>query len=384
MFSDLGRFLVTTALVCTGGAAAGGVSGAAEEAARADAWDPAVTLSEPNWYQYPSDSAISANGDMAVVWDLDGDLQLAQRPAGGVWGPTETVVSDAGTPRLDYDGTGRLLLVWAANPAGSPKRIVARTLTPGSGWGAPRIIAHRRTGSVWVNDLDVNSGGEALLSWEWNTRGLVTRGATTGAWSTGLRISDVDSRALDVELGDGGLAAVLVQRAIIRGESSADLILQVARQPRGGEWGPFTVVRTLRNYSVPWVGAGGLAVDASGRTTVAWLARTPTGAWEVRAIRARQARPWGQPVVLGPSLGKRAGSREFPVRVVGNQTGDVLVTYHGWRDRSLRAVHRPSGGPWSTPVNVSGRVAYLCDWDAALAPNGRALALWSRSSGEGD
>ncbi|HQR27292.1 MAG TPA: hypothetical protein PLP61_09660 [Nocardioides sp.] len=380
MFSEVGRLLVTTALVCTGGAAAGGVSGVAVRAARADVWDPAVTLSEPNWYQYASDSAVSANGDMAVVWDLDGDIQLARRPAGGDWDPTETVASDAGSPQLDYDGAGRLLLVWATNQAGSPKRIVARTLTPGSGWDAPRVIAHRRTGSVSVLDLDLNAGGEALLAWQWNTRGLVSRATTAGTWSTGLRISNVDSRALDVELGDGGLAAVLVQRAIRRGENAADLILQVARQPRGGEWGPFTVVRTLRDVPAPWVGTGGLAVDATGRTTVAWLARTPTGSWEIRAIRARGARPWGKPAVLATSV----GDWESPVRVVGNPRGDVVVTYQGWRDRSLRAVHRPSDGPWSAPVNVSGRVAYICDWDAALAPNGRALALWSRSSGPGD
>jgi hypothetical protein len=206
-------------------------------------------------------------------------------------------------------------------------------------------------------DLDVNAGGEALLSWQWNTRGLVTRGTTTGTWSTGLRISDIDSRALDVELGDGGLAAVLGQRAIRGNHDAADLILQVARQPRGGEWSPFKVVRTLRNFPAPWVGTGGLDVDASGRTTLAWLARTPTRSWEIQAIRARQGRSWGKPAVLTRSV----GDWEFPVQVVGNPKGDVLVTHQGRQNRSLRAVHRASNGHWSAPGNLSGTVRYICD-----------------------
>lgn len=380
MIAQLSRLIVTMTLIGTAGATADSVSMGGVGSARAGTWTPEVSLSGPSWYQRAADSAVSADGDMAVVWDVHGKIKVARRPAGGAWGPVTTVAVKATTPRLDYDGGGRLLLVWAKNPARVPKRVEARAYTPGSGWDTPRVLARRTAGRASVIDLDVNQGGEAVLSWQWNARGLVARGTVTGAFSTGLRINDVDPRALDVALGDGGLAAVLTQRAIRGEEDEADLVLKVARQPRGEHWGAFRVLRSLGDVAPPWPGTGGLAVDAAGVTTVAWLAPTATPSWSVRVARAGPGGGWSKVALLA----RTNANWEFPVRVAGNPRGDVLVTYPGRSQRSLRVVRRPSGGPWSGPVNVSGALGYLCDWDVALDPSGRALAVWSRSRGPGD
>lgn len=377
MFSDLGILVATTALICPG-AAPGVVPTATAEVARAGAWAPAVALSDPGLGVPPADSAVSADGDMAVVWDREGEIQLAQRPVGGTWGSAETVTRLARTPRLDYDEGGHLLLAWSAHRPGRPARIKVRAFTVGDGWGATQVVSHRRTGTVSVVDLDVNAGGEAVLAWTWNARGLVSRGSTTGEWSTGARVPQTDR--MDVALGDGGMAALLVQRAIPARGDAADLLLQVARQPRDRDWGAFRVVQRLSDFGPPWVGPGGVTVDSAGTTTVAWCDQRSATRWQIKAIRARQGSRWGAPVVLAAKV----AWTEFPVRVEGNASGDVLVTYTPtFGNRTIMAARRPSGGPWSPPTRVARLGDYILDWDAAVAPNGRALAVWSRSSGPG-
>ena len=382
MFSKLGRFVVITTLVCSGAALGSGAS-ATTEAARARVWDPPVTLSTAGGYPTLADSAVAPNGDMAVVWSVDGDIQVALRPAEGTWGAAETVVVDGGYPQIEYDGRGRLLLAWTAqNPSGRA-RIKARAYMPDTGWSTTRVVARRDRGPMTVTDLAVNDGGGAVLAWTWLRRGLVSRGSITGAWTTGLVVRKAAPGAtwMDVALGDGGLAALTWVRAVRRGDlDSTDLTYLVARQPPGGDWEAPVVLNTLRNFGPPWPGAGGVTVNATGHTTVAWQHRGDQGRWQVRAMRARQGRAWGRVAKLAPL---QAWS-ESSVRVTGNAQGDGLVTYRpapfGGR---LKGVHRPSGGPWSAPTDIAGKGAYICGSDVAMDPSGRAVALWSRARGPG-
>ncbi|MEZ5091777.1 hypothetical protein [Nocardioides sp.] len=122
-----------------------------------------------------------------------------------------------------------------------------------------------------------------------------------------------------VSLGDSGLAAALVRRAVVDDNGSADLtLLDIARQPRGHpgrrRWSPATA-----SFRPPWPGIGGVHVDRTGRTTVAWDDRSPDGVWRVVAVRAVQGQSWQQPKVLA----RHVGWGDFPVVVTGAPRGDV-------------------------------------------------------------
>lgn len=372
MFSKFGPFAVTTTLICAGAAI-----GAAADVARPPVWGPPATLTTSGGYPVLADTAISDDGDMAVAWSVDRDIQLALRPSGGAWGAAETVVADAESPQIEYDGRGRLLVAWTEHHPGGPARIKVRAFTSSAGWAAPRVVAQRARGPMMVADLDVNDTGGAVLAWTWLRRGLVSRGSTTGTWTTGL--VGRNAARMDVALGDGGLAALTWTRAVPRENGAVDLAYLVARQPQGGGWGAPAVLQTLRNVGPPWPGAGGVTVDSTGHTTVAWQHRTSNGHWQVLAMRTRLGKPWAAPT----RLATLSGWNEFPVRVSGNQRGDVLVSYAPALNGRLKGVHRPADGTWSSPSDIAGAGPYVVDWDAAMDPGGRAVALWSRAPGPG-
>jgi hypothetical protein len=373
MFANLTRLVTLTTLV--GGAlASGGCVGA--EGPVAAGWSAPTTLSTSGT---PVSASVSTTGDLAAVWRSPDGFWVAQRPAGASWGAAESVAAHATSAQTAYDGRGRLVLAWTDQRPGLKARVRVRLHTPGTGWGQPDTVA-RRTATLGIADLAVNAQGATLVGWQrWastGVTGLVSRGRVGGEWRTGLRTRDVSR--LQVALGDGGLAAALVQRTLI-GDHGSQVALQVARQPRGRPWSAPTVLQRLTDVGPPWPGIGGIHVDAAGKSTVAWDARTPGGQWRIVAARAVSGEPWQRPAILA----RRVGWGEFPVRVSGSQRGDVLVTYLPQPgNRTLQAVRWARPG-WSEPVSVSGLGTYLNDWDVASDPRGAAVALWTRSDGPG-
>lgn len=382
MYSALARVTAITALV--GGALAGGLVGGSPSGGAAGAggapatgWSAPATLADEGT---PVSASMSSTGDLAVVWRSPDGLRIGLRPAGAGWSEPASVAAHATTALTAYDGAGRLVLAWTDQRPGLAARVRVRVLDHSGVWGAADTLARRRPGNVGLADLAVNSRGTTVVAWQWwaptGVTGLVTRGRTGVSWTTGLRTRD--AVAMDVAIGDGGLAAALVQRAVI-GDTSTDLTLGVARQPRSLEWGDVVVLQRLTDLGPPWPGIGGVHVDATGRATVAWDQRAPDGSWRIVASRAVKGEPWQTPRVLA----ERVGWGEFPVRVTGAQRGDVLVTYVPQPgNRTLWAVRWDRPG-WTEPANVSDTGRYINDWDVAMSPIGAAVALWTRSDGPG-
>ncbi len=385
MSSTLIRTAVITALVGGGlaassaGSAGVGATGvvAAPPRAAATGWAAPRTLADEGTAQ---SAAMSRQGDLAVVWRSPDGWRLALRPAGSGWTAPAQVSQHATTAQVTYDGRGELVLAWSDARPGQASRVRARTLARDGGWRPADTVARRTHGTLSVAGLAANRQGTTVVAWQWWTdhgvTGSVSRGRAGGDWRTGLRTRDAVS--MHVAIGDGGLAAALIQRAT-SDTSSSTVTLQVARQPRNREWGTRAVLQRLTDLGPPWPGAGGVSVDARGRTTVAWDDRAANGSWRIVAARAVQGEAWQAPKVLA----RRVGWGEFPVRVTGAQRGDVLVTYLPQPgNRTVRGVRWARPG-WTQQVRIAGPGHYVCDWDVAMDPTGAAVALWTRSSGPG-
>ncbi len=377
--------LMSTGLACAGpvsvetgdGDAAVDVPGAST--ALATGWSAPVTLAAQG---RPVSASVSAHGDVAAVWQTDDGPRVAVRLAGGGWSEPAVVAPAAGHAEVAYDGSGDLVLAWGDHRPGRPARIRVRELGDGV-WSPAQTIARRDHGVLDVADLAVNGRGAALVAWQWDkglpTTGFVSRGHVGGTWTTGLRVSHTAWMA--VAVGDGGLAAVMVQRAVVDPSTGAtdQLTWAAARQYRARAWSSLTTLQRLTQVGIPWPGPGDIHVDAAGRTTAAWDDQGTNGRWRIVAARAVQGQPWQQPTVLA----RRVGWGEFPVRVTGAQAGEVLVTFvRQPGNRQLESVRWASPG-WQRPVSVSGDVRYVSDWDAAMDPSGTAVALWTPSRGPG-
>ncbi|HQR27800.1 MAG TPA: hypothetical protein PLP61_12250 [Nocardioides sp.] len=318
-------------------------------------------------------AAASDAGDLAVVWERGGAVEMAYSPADVGFG-TRVVVSaaDSSDPRAAYDASGRLLVVWTSAKGGEPPRLMSRVMTDTGTWAAPVQIATRPGGTIRVADVAVNASGQAVVGWLWRDRALVTRGALGGSWSTGAPWRKTLS--VDVAIGDGGHAAAMLQGWVGPLADEATLTFAVARQSPAGVWGATKILQTVVQ-DPPWVGPGGVAVDAQGVTTVAWQRFSGTGTTVV-ARRARPGRAFGAPVVLA---GQPTRS-ESPVRVLATPDGLVQVAWvHDWI-AGVRAVRRPVGGPWSAPAVVCGGDGVVVGWDVALADTGQGLAAVSRAA----
>lgn len=371
MFSNLARTTVRSllAVALVGGAYA--VVPAAPAAADVSGdWMAAFTLGPAG--STDLQAVASDTGDMAVVWVHDGAVQLRHRVAGGDWSRRYVVAgAGASSPRAAFDASGRLLVVWASTGSGHPE-LMARVRDVGGGWAEPVRLAQRTSGTLAPVDLAVNASGQAVVGWLWNHRALASRGSLdAGTWSASPAWTK--TLAIDVAIGDGGHAAVMLQRWVGPLADDVTLTFAVARQSPAGVWAGTRVLQTVQQ-SPPWVGPGGIAVDAQGVTTLAWQRVRPEGT-AVVAMRAQPGHAFGTAqVVAGQPL-----RSEAPVRVFATAQGDVLLAWLHQGNAEVRSARLPSGGEWSAPVVVCDGRGIVIDWDVAFADSGQALAAASRA-----
>lgn len=364
MFSEFMRVSVAVAVACAGAVS---VTPAAEAAADGTGgWDRPVVLARRGT---SADVAVAGNGDMAVVVTTRsgmGGVRLVRRAGDGDWTSPTTVVHGrhAAFVNAEYDAQDRLWLAWVNNDANP--RVLVRHTRAGGGWTRTRVVAARATGDFYGLQLELAAGGRGALAWQWQ-RGLarpallIAERAGSADWIPAGRFGRVND--FEFALGDTGLAVVLMGE-VLSAESDR---VTISRRPVAGSWEAPVELATIPE-DVQLVGVGGVTVDPSGTTTVVWRDWAQSTGWQVLAARATESGGWGTPVILG----RRAAFFNVPPQVHTSQKGVVLALWNR-RDESLMAA-RYQGGAWTDKVRLSGTNAY--EWDAALDPTGRAVAVW--------
>lgn len=385
MFTRSQRVLRALALIATGGVAAGFCPGPAGGGAPAEpTWSPAVTLSAPGWYLHPSDVAVAPDGSMAVVFLHGGDLKLVQRAPGGAWGAPIALTSDGLTTSAQaaYDGSGLLYVAWSRTSAnGRQTQLRAQHTLAEGGWSHTQVVQRRAVGSLTGIQLSVNRNGAQVLGAQWLGSGetafqrlLVSLRPRVGAWQPPRRWDGITG--FEVALGDGGQVAVSLTHG------TENQTIRVARGPVVGGWGSTALVSRIPHAGPFHTEIADLGVDREGTVTVAWRQRSADGSWRPRAARARAGEAFAPAVTLADPV----GFSDFPVHLVANADGAVLVTWSR-ANGAVQAVRRPVGGPWGDPETIAPRASglELVSLDAAMDPSGAALVIWSHgpTGGEG-
>ena len=130
-----------------------------------------------------------------------------------------------------------------------------------------------------------------------------------------------------------------------------------------------------RNASEPQV-----AVDAAGDTVAVW-SRTD-GSHTIIQSSSRPAGGAWTPVADLSASGRSATEPQVAVDAVGNAVA-VWSRTNG-SHTVIQGASRPTGGDWTSPLDISDSERSAVESEVAVDPAGNAVALWSRFDGSDD
>ncbi len=130
---------------------------------------PAQTLSAAGHVADDAQLAVDAQGNAIVMWTLDpaGNnicVQAAFRPAGGSFGPAQTVSQLAAEPRVAFDPQGNAIAVWEHSIDGITARMEAAIRPAGGSFGPAEVISENSKGD-FSPQLAIDTQGNALAIW---------------------------------------------------------------------------------------------------------------------------------------------------------------------------------------------------------------------------
>jgi hypothetical protein len=265
--------------------------------------------------------AIDDDGDAVLGWrgvrrtraGARDALQVADRPAGGVFGSARSLEVGAIDHAVAIDARGAAYATWAVTvpPAHVRSAIRLARRTSSGGWTRPVTVFADRAGSP---QLGLPDDGSLLLAWRAGQQGI-------GATRTGLAMA-----AEGVAGAPIGPARVL---------SSARTL------------GPRLAVTRTGEAIVAWTAVGGALDPSAGAPALYWTAR-PAGA------------TFG-PVEVAPDV------RSDAVAMLADGTAVTV-----WSGTALRAAVRPAGGFFGEPELISSRG----DFPVLAAGDRMAIAVW--------
>ena len=124
-----------------------------------------VTTRLPTGATFGAALVVDRDGGLVVAWPQDGRILVAQRPAGGAFGPPVRLSGDgyARTPVLAVTANGAVVAAWVQN-AGEGNALMVAARPRGGGFGAARELAPAAEGAVSPRALGT-SDGAILLSY---------------------------------------------------------------------------------------------------------------------------------------------------------------------------------------------------------------------------
>jgi hypothetical protein len=399
------------ALSLAGLATLGPVGGAAA----APGWQPPVSLSAPGQNADQPRLAFDPQGDALVVWRRFGPghgVQAASRPAGGAFGPPESISLSGGAPQVGFDAGGEAIAVWhrrSQGIGGCSLCVEAAFRSPGGTFGPPQrvpvagekprlavdragnaiVLARHPGGTAKPIHSAVRPAGGPFRSGQKVAGGQTglpqvafdARGRATAIWSRGVHVEaafagrrgtfgkprfvgpgDIPELALD-RRGD---ALVVWRRGVF-----PDARVR-ARYRRAGR--RFGRIQTL---SGPDAGdETDAALDRRGNGLAIWWRRGPRGgnfrlqtAYRPAGRRFRRAR-----TIAGKA--KRIGEPQ----VAFDSRGNALAVW--WRDLGgnrgtlVQASYRPAGRRFRKPRTIARATEGVGSLQLAVGPRGDALAVW--------
>lgn len=300
----------------------------------------------------PGRRAMTANaaGDVFAPWGIATSTargQWAERPAGGLFGPTTEFGQDGTSPPCtrfidaEYDRDGGLLLACSTDPTGvfpNDKGMLITTRQPGaSSWGGSSLRVSGSSDNFIIPRVATGADGTRAVAWSWDDSpkklqvavappGQGLGASLTLATGAAVELSDV------AVLGDGTVAVVYAD--------AAGTQLRV-RPPGSDAAAPFQPAVVL---SAAPVGADIEPDGAGGAALLAWSEQAGPDNKTIVASRPAGG-PVGEPQTLETS------PVTFPgVLRVGSDGTAALMRF---RDQPTPADPVPQIGAWVRPPGGS-------------------------------
>lgn len=175
-------------------------------------WSAPYTMAPPAYRQGGGRISIAANGDLTACWRTNTEIRVADKPAAGSWGATQTLYTSVAVseyPTLAVTPSGDAMAAWITYVfVGSTYNYQIRTsVRPlGRRWSKPALLTGRKE-----NDGEAHAattpGGSFVLTWVDSNRFTIKSSTRTAAtpWSPLAIISSGSDTALAVS-GNTALA----------------------------------------------------------------------------------------------------------------------------------------------------------------------------------
>jgi hypothetical protein len=321
--------------------------------------------------------AVNANGDAAIVWQTNHQIQTRLRSVAGTFSPTWTLSppGPADNPQVAVDPSGNAVYVWQRFD-GTNERIQTRTLTPAGTRSTTQTLSP--AGEDAINpQVALDQHGNAVFAWERydgaNERIQARTRSAAGILAGTQTLSAAGQNAADVHLAvdPSGNAVFTWQRF----DDTADRIQARARSAAGTLSSTQTLSASGMNASQPRVG-----IDLAGNAVILWQRFDGT---ENRVqVRTRSAAG-----VLSSTQTLAGTGTTTPVRaqLAVDQQGNALAA---WEDRqgtavcctAVQARARSADGTLGAARTLSTAGTYAQEPDVAVDPNGHAFAVWDEAT----
>lgn len=299
------------------------------------------------------------------------------RPAGGDWGPAETVATLPNRPQqltAERDPSGRAVVGWNRNTPGSfADRIEAATRSPEGTWSSVHTLGELTNGDMGRPVFAFEPDGDVVaLWWHKGTAQMQTalRSTTTGMWTAATNLGAAswsgstwqDEYDLDTD-ASGRMVAAWANRV-----SNADDGVSLATRGADGTWSPAT--RIAQNRPLPITGVK-VDVSRAGAAVVAFW----QGGWQNRSLvamrRSAAGAAFSSPTQILPAQQRNDYNSNNDLDVGIDDDGDAVVAF-------------TNGVPFNGNVNAVFDELHVVRSDDAAASGWGASTFMARTVHEAE
>jgi hypothetical protein len=337
-------------------------------------------------YVFPS-VHVSAAGNATAIWSDVAGVWTADRAVRGAWGPAQLLVPGVSQPYFVMNNPGDMILVWlqGAGPRGTPNSVIALRRPAGGVWGTPENVI--TAPHVGANHVALGDNGDAVISWETYDAACTTEKCTLSNFvqhasrETAPAAGWQDSGALAGPDQMSHLGFVAVNAAGYAGmilEKSTSTFVSITQAGSGQPWSaPAPVYAGTNPYAV------GFGCDVAGNATLLLQEMSATA---VIAVSGNiPANSWSAPAVISG----RDPSPNQVIFAVGANGAAVAVWAAGnpnYTNNAIRATVRDTAkGTWKAPVTLA-KTSLGGPESVAVGVNGQAVitfatftALWKHA-----
>jgi hypothetical protein len=354
----------------------------ATERQAGSAFSTPQTLSDGSAYAMSPDVASDAQGDAVAVWlHYDGAnprVQVAYRPAGGVFGATQTLSAagyEARDPRVAMNADGQAVIVWSL-ASGLVEKVQAISAAPGGVFGeVTDLTAFGEVASV--PQVALNASGEAIAVWDgWDGANIRIQEAyrpAGGAFEAPHFLSQAADNADTPQVAFDAAGDAL---AVWRFDGSPASTVQAAYRQAGGEFGAPQTVSTPSSAPAQ---APQVAFDGQSDGVVAW--QQSDGTYLRVDANVRQpgsAGAWAAPSTLDPG-----GQEAYEPQIAGDGLSGTVVSWKTFNGitNTAQAAYRPAGGSFAPATTISAASPQEGRPEVGIDAQGDAIAVFSRANG---